>query len=316
VLATADGRLVHAFDVPHRRQRLASQGRRFVAVHALDETPQQPIAPRVRLELVDPADREARPLGDFDGKARSTETGDGRLAVLEPSGLLTVLDLTDGSLVFRRELPECEWRPGRLSVLPWQDRYLVVAGTSDGGESVATDVSPLETLLLSGGSAAPLTGAVWAIDRSEGLPLWPVPALIERHCLHTAQPADLPVLVFCRILQLRGAARKELSVLCLDKRTGHAVFEDDRMELQGPAAGGCDLSANPEDHTVTIRDAGVGGGRLVLTFTGQPMAPRPPFRSRGRLPSLAGDLDVLDAHLETQLDRRLDLPAFKVPVEE
>jgi hypothetical protein len=305
VLATADGRLVHSFDVPHRRQRLASRGRRFVAVEPLDETPRQAIAPRVRLDLIDPADRGILPLGSFDGNARATDTGDGRLAVLEPTGVLTVLDLSDGGIVFRSELPESPRPLGRLAVFPWQDRYLVMAGTSDLGEPQGTDVSPLETLVLTSTAAAPLTGSIWALDRSTGRPLWPVPAAIDRHCLHTAQPADLPVLVFCRVLQPHDDARKVLSVLCLDKRTGHAVFNDDRLELQRPVAGSCDVSADPEEHTVTIRDAGAGS-RLVLTFTGRPLAPQPPFQSRGRPPALAVDLDLLDARLNERMDG--DLP--------
>jgi outer membrane protein assembly factor BamB len=298
VLATADGRLLHAFDVPHRRQRLASRGRRFVAVQPLGETPRQAVAPQVRLDLIDPADRISLPLGSFDGNARATETGDGRLAVLEPAGLLTVLDLGDGSLAFRCKLPDSPRPLGRLAVFPWQDRYLVAAGTSDRGEPQGTDISPLETLLLTDTAAAPLTGSIWALDRDDGRPLWPVPAAIERHCLHAAQPVDLPVLVFCRMLQPHDDARRVLSVLCLDKRTGHAVFSDDRLELQSPVASGCDLSGDPEEQTVTIRD---GGGRIVLAFSGRPLAPQPPFQSRGRPPTLAFDLDQLDARLGERL---------------
>ncbi|MFM8413218.1 MAG: PQQ-binding-like beta-propeller repeat protein [Planctomycetota bacterium] len=298
VLATSDGRLVHALDVPHRRQRLAGLGRRFVVVQPVDEPALPAILSQVRLDLVDPADREVRPLGVFHGQGRAAETGDGRLAVLEPDGLLTVFDLADGGVVFRSELPAMPRRCERLHVQAWQDRYLVLAGSDDVDDQEAADISPLEPLLFSGGAAAPLSGAVWAVDRDDGRPLWPMPAVVERHCLHTAQPPGLPLLVFCRIIQPRASGQPSLGVLCLDKRTGHAVFDDDRIRLEGPTAGSCELTGDPDDHTVTIGDAGIGGGRLVLAFTGGPMAPRPPFQNRGRPLSRATGIDLIGGELE------------------
>lgn len=298
VLATADGHVVHSLDVPHRRQRLAALGRRFVAVQALDEPALPAIMPQVRLDLVDPADRETRPLGLFHGQSRAAETGDGRLAVLEPDGRLTVLDLADGGVVFQSDLPAMPRRFARLHVQAWQDRYLVLAGSDDVADQEAVDVSPLEPLLFSGGGAAPLSGAVWAVDRDDGRPLWPMPAVVERHCLHTAQPPGLPLLVFCRIIQPRASGPPALGVLCLDKRTGHAVFDDDRIRLEGPTAGSCELEGDPDGHSVTIGDAGIGGGQLVLVFTGEPMAPRPPFQNRGRPLTRTSGIDLLDGRLE------------------
>ncbi|MBM4023303.1 MAG: hypothetical protein FJ284_13905, partial [Planctomycetes bacterium] len=288
VLAMLDGRLVHRFDVPHRRQRVTAHGRRFVAVEPSDEPAESGIAPRVRLDLVDAADREQRPLGVFDGRSRATETGDGRLAVLEPGGRLTVLDLADGGVVFRQDLPAIPRHVERLIVQPWTDRYLVLAGAADGEDPTGAVVFPLETMMLAGRTAAPLSGAVWAVGRDDGRPLWPGPAIIDQQCLHTAQPAGLPVLVFCRLLKTGDRGQPALSVLCLDKRTGHAVFEDDRIRLDGQSTGDCTVSGDPEAHTVSIADVGTTGHALTLTFSGRPMGPRPPFRSRGRPPAKAG----------------------------
>jgi len=280
VCQAMDGRLLHATDVPHRRQRVAAAGRRFVAVRPLDEHPAGPVAERVRLELVDPVDRESRPIGEFAGEARAVTTTDGRLAVLEPGGRLAVFDLTDGSLVFRTTLPEPPPRVERLQVTVWKDRHLVFAGAVD--DDPDADVAPLNQFLHAGGAAAPLSGAVWAVDAAHGRPLWPVPALIERHCLHPAQPAGLPILTFCRLLERREGGTPVLSVLCLDKRTGHAVFASDRVASQSVQAFGCDLVGDARAATITIGD----DRPLELVFTDRPMAPRPPFRSRGRLPAL------------------------------
>jgi hypothetical protein len=275
VLQASDGRLLHTTDVPHRRQRVAENGRRFVAVGLVDEHPLVGIAERVRLELVDPVDRETRPLGEFAGESRATATEDGRLAVLEPGGRLSLFDMADGSLVFAITLAEMPCRLERLEVQAWQDRYLVLAGARD--EEPATDVAPLEQFLLSGGAAAPLSAAIWAVDRVHGRPLWPVPALVERHCLHPAQPPGLPILTFCRLLQRRGGGQPSLSVLCLDKRTGHAVFDSDRLTPQTPLAFGCDIAGDPRRATITLGDA----RPVELVFSGLPLAPRPPFRGRG-----------------------------------
>lgn len=280
VCQASDGRLLHTADVPRRRDRVGVGGRRFVAVCFLDEHEAGGVAGRVRLDLIDPVDRETRSLGEFAGEARATATEDGRLAVLDPDGRLSLFELADGSLVFDTVLAEMPKRVERLSVQVWQDRYLVLAGAGD--EEPAADVAPLEQFLLAGGNAAPLSAAIWAVDRATGRPLWAVPALVERHCLHPAQPPGIPILTFCRLLQRREGGQPSLSVLCLDKRTGHAVFESDRVPPESPLAFGCTLTGDPEQATITLGD----GRPFELVFTGLPLAPRPPFRGRGPLPAV------------------------------
>ena len=96
-----DGRLLRAVDLPGRRLRLASHGRYVVAVVPGDETP---LASRVRIDRIDPLLQESRPLGEFAGEARAAIIGDGRLAVLEPDGMLTVIDIAAGAGVWRTRL--------------------------------------------------------------------------------------------------------------------------------------------------------------------------------------------------------------------
>jgi len=298
VLSADDGRLLHTFDVPHRRQRLATRGRSIVTVRSIDELPGRFTARRVRLELIDPAARAVRSLGEFSGEARATEAGVDRLAVMEPSGDFTILNLADGDVDFRTRLPEPLPPLGfaRLSVQPWLDRYLVFAGAPHEGD-VGAEVSPLQHLMLSSAGAAVMTGKLWAVARTDGQPLWPVPAVIEQHCLHTAQPPDLPVLTFCRLLAGRGDRQKaSLSLLVLDKRTGHAVLEDDRIAIQPHDFFGCEVRGEPAAGTVTIAEPG-GPIRAVLAFTGAPIPPQPPYRGRGRTAGLrigsGGGLEAL-----------------------
>jgi outer membrane protein assembly factor BamB len=282
VLAADDGRLLHTFDVPHRRQRLVSHGRNVVTIRSIDDLPGRFTARHVRLDVVDPAARTIRPLGEFSGEARAAEAGPGRLAVMEPGGELTVIDIDTASVVFQVTLPDAPRRFARLFVQPCQDRYLVFAGSPDEGNETI-DISPLQQLMLSSPAAAAMSGRLWAIDRADGQSLWPVPAIIERHCLHTSQPTDLPVLTFCRLIRGRGERDPTwLSLLVLDKRTGHAVLDDDRIAIHAHSFLGCDVSGAPDDHTITIAEHGGGPTKVVLRFSGDPIPPQPPYRGGGR----------------------------------
>ena len=95
-------------------------------------------------------------------------------------------------------------------------------------------------------------------------------------------------MIFCRLLPSETTARESLlSVLCLDKRTGHAVVEDERVPIHPHQAFGCQVVADAATHSVTIA-GGEGGDRLQLLFTGQSMPPQPPFLGTSRPPSAAG----------------------------
>jgi hypothetical protein len=307
VLAADDGRLLHTYDVPHRRQRLVTHGRSIVTIRSIDDLPGRFSARRVRLDLVDPAARTIRSLGEFSGEARATEAGPGRLAVMEPGGELWVIDLDTETIVFQVKLPDAPRRFARLTVQACRDRYFVFAGSPDEGDDTI-DISPLQQLMLSSPAAAAMSGRLWALDRVDGQTLWPVPAIIDRHCLHTAQPPDLPVLTFCRLIRGRGERDQTwLSLLVLDKRTGHAVLEDDRIAIQAHSFLGCDISGSPDDHTITIAEHGGGPTQLVLRFTGDPTPPQPPYRGGGRHSAVRriGSLEGMGAALE-QVDAESD----------
>ena len=302
VLSMHDGRLVHTVDLPNRRQRLAAHGRRILALVPQDEGP---MASRVRIDVVDPLDRESRSLGEFAGEARATMIGGDHLAIVEPGGGFTVIDLAGGGVAVRTTLPFMPARPAFLHVSTWEDRYLVFVGGDEGGPSFDEDgddrmPSPLHGILAPA-EATPSSGAVWAVDRGDGRLLWPVPATVRRHSLHVGQPAGLPVLVFSRHSRADGdGGRHQLSLLCLDKRTGHAVFEEDRIQLQPHMFVGCDVVGDPEQHTITIRGANASTRPITLEFTGEPMPPRPPFQAHGRPPSPRRGFEGLERSLDRE----------------
>jgi outer membrane protein assembly factor BamB len=303
VLSIHDGRLMHAVDLPNRRQRLASHGRRILAIVPEDDGP---VAARVRIDVIDPLDRESRPLGVFAGEARATMIGQDHLAVVEPGGGFTVIDVGGGGVAMRTRLPSMPARPGFLHVTAWQDRYLVFVGGDEGGPAFDEDgeervQSPLQGIFSAGDATNPTAGAVWAVDRADGSLLWPVPATVRRHSLHVGQPNGLPVLVFSRHSRGEGdGGRHHLSLLCLDKRTGHAVFEEDRIQVQPHLFGGCEVVGEPEHHSITIRGANGTIRPVALEFTGEPMPPRPPFQAHGRPPSARRGFESLERSLDRE----------------
>ena len=101
VLSMCDGRLLQVVDLPSRRRRFATSGRWIVAIEPGDDGP---LSASVRLARIDPLRQEVRMLGAFAGQARATMIGDGRLAVVEPDGLLTIIDVVAGAVAWRARL--------------------------------------------------------------------------------------------------------------------------------------------------------------------------------------------------------------------
>lgn len=307
ILSMADGRVLREVDLPDRRRRLLAAGRLLLAIDegpGADEGQQRE---RVVLEVWDPLAGTRHRMGEFSGAARARAAGPGRLAVLDPAGTLTLLDVSRQAVVFTTRLGDMPERVDLLQVVPWLDRLLVLAGRrDDAGQGAEPDsILPLQQTLLAGHDGQMVTYSIWAVDGSSGGPLWSVPATVAHHCLHPVQPSALPVLMFCR--QIQGTAARDttrLSVLCLDKRTGHAVFEDDRIRAQPHLLYGCDMVGDPAAHTITLRSRGGDARQVVLDFTGGPLAPRTPHQSPSRPPRSAEGWDAwMERTLRSQRER-------------
>lgn len=281
VLATADGRLVRTCEMPGQDRLLLTHGRFVVTIDA-GAAGTGSHADVVRLEALDPVNGDRVDLGRYSGRARAATAGPAALAVVEPNGRLTVIDLATRRVACATTLPEMPTGFEQVIVTAWQDRYLVLVGRpereADRQQLAALgSVSTLPQLAVPG---QPMTGSIWAVDRTSGDVLWNVPATILRHCLHVHQPNELPVLLFARqIVPPRAGDRPRLSVLCLDKRTGHAVFVDDKMPVRQDMLFGCEVSGDPATHTITIAPVGGGLADINLAFTGSPIAPQPPYQA-------------------------------------
>jgi hypothetical protein len=319
VVSMVDGRMVRVCELPRRDRRLVTCGRRIVVLAEADAAVGPGGVPPVRPEgglqpatlvLVDPVTMTSVAMGTFAPEARATWAGPEALAVIEPSGTLTVLDLVTGAVRFRTMLPEMPRGMEQVRVSPWEDRLLVFVGRQETAEErkLMEKVGMITNLPQQASSrdvSQPATGTLWAVGRTDGAILWPVPATVLRHCLDPDQPESLPVLLFARqIAPARGGERTRLGILCIDKRTGQALCVDDKIAAQQHMLFGCDMVGDPAAHTVTVGRGAAEGGDVVLEFTGQPTAPRPPFQAASRQPA---SRDVL-AELEYWFEKALLLP--------
>jgi hypothetical protein len=129
---------------------------------------------------------------------------------------------------------------------------------------------------------------VYAFDRQTGKSQWDRPAIIDMHGYVASQGAELPVLVFLRNIQQGNQIK--VSMLCLDKRTGRAVFENNKIDGQ---AHSFEAVADPLDRTVSLQ---IPGQEFLLKYTDKPARPEPPYQavaeSAGKtgLPTTIGDI--------------------------
>ena len=314
VVSMVDGRLVRTCDLPPRTRRLLTCGRRIVTVGPRDSDggapgAREPGAGPIALDLVDPATMQRVPLGSFSREALATRAGTDALAVVEPTGALVVVDLVDGHVRFRTKLRDMPAGMEQVRVKAWEDRFLVFVGRRETPEErkLMEKVGIITSLpqQFARENVPPATGSLWALSRADGDMLWPVPATILRHCIHPGQPEALPMLLFARQIQRGGSGdRVRLGVLGIDKRTGQALVVDDKLANQAQFLAGCEMVGDPASHTIAVGRGGAEGGDLVVEFTGQPTAPRPPFQAASRQPV---SRDVL-SELEHWLERAIQLP--------
>lgn len=328
VLSMIDGQLLAIRDLPPRERRLSTAGRSLVAIQAADaptgEADSNPpgidqrslpgSSAAVGLVSIDPlTDRRLR-LGNFPADARATPLEPGRLAVIEPSGRFTLLDVAAGKPLFSVPLEGVPEAIEQVHVLPWEDRLLVAVGRAETAEEQRR-LEGLGTIsgVPSGGwqsaeETVLLTGSIWAIDRETGEPLWPVPATLLRHGLPLHQPQSLPLLTFVRqIHSPAGEDRPRLSVLCLDKRTGHAVYDDDRAGTDHHPLFSCEIVGNPLSHSVEISR---GADRVRLVFDGRPIPPQPPYQATATPASSSGPLGSIGREFEKWMQRAIQSLPF------
>lgn len=197
------------------------------------------------------------------------------LALLEPSGKFTVVSLRSGKELISASIdPEPELTG--ITVVASREQYLLAASQPITGDTHGVTAFPLQN---GGAAGAPVNGKVYAFDRETGTAQWQTPAFVAQHALPPDQPTESPVLVFARrknVSRGGGSTSNVSSLLCLDRRDGSIVYEEDAFL---GLASNCDTVCNREARTVAINVTGDGNRTLTLKFTDNPTPPKPPAQT-------------------------------------
>lgn len=311
VVSMFDGREMAKCDQPARERRLATAGRKMLVIEDAGAVGDGPS--KVVLAVLDPLSGERIPVGEYAAGARGALMAEGRFAVLEPSGQLHVIAIASAGIESTARLQNLPANIRRFDVQTWRDRHFVVVDrteTAEEGDQLQAmgTIQPLpmamQHMIRDGeGIVSAVTGSIWCLDRATGDPLWDAPATILAHFPVTNRSADLPVLLFARkILPRRPGEQPRLSVLCLDKRTGHAVYVNDTSLTATPALFDCWLSGDATSGRIVVSASGVRGGEVVLRFTGEPAAPQPPFQAALQPPVAGTILNELQYWLQRAIE--------------
>ena len=294
-----DGEELGRRRVPPPDQRLAVIGSRVVTWVTVDG--------KALLQMRDVWTEKDIWQHSFEPGAHPWPIDDQAVGVLDRQGRFALLSLLDGSTQIDAKVP-AEPTLQEVFVFRTPTHDLVVtnrpAQNRDGD-----NVQPVP-----GGFGNPvINGMVHGFDRQTGKLVYSTP--VENRSLTFNQPADLPVLVFAsqiyRTAAMRNnsgeAAMPRQAVLCIDKRTGRVVYDE---QSAGPITT-IELQGNPDQHQVTLKTIRDGravdvhrcplaaasrsdqGGRQGLAplacRTGR--GPRRPEVVRGHYPAAGGDPD-------------------------
>jgi outer membrane protein assembly factor BamB len=143
--------------------------------------------------------------------------------VLEPSGMLSIVRMSDGQTVHQAQL-EATANLRELVALRSREQYILIANEPlPNAPAVPRPVSQQNI---------PVHGMVHALDRATGRRLWST--RVERQSLDPSQPLEWPILTFAsHLFEPRRAGNgvdHRFFMLCLDKRTGRIIHEDSRTD--------------------------------------------------------------------------------------
>jgi outer membrane protein assembly factor BamB len=276
VLRTLDGEELGRRQVPPPEQRLAVIGSRVVTWST--------VVDKSQLQMRDVWTEKDLWQQSFESGARPWPIDDEAVGVLDRQGHFVVLSLSDGSTQIDGKVP-AEPTLSEIFVFRTPTHDLLV--TNRPAKNVDGDnVQPVP-----GGFGNPvINGLVHGFDRQSGQLVYSTP--VENRSLTFNQPADLPVLVFASQIYRSSAlhnnsgeaAMPRAAVLCIDKRTGQVVYNE---QSAGPITT-VELQGDPDQHQMTLKTIRTA---VRLTFTDQPWPPpsaAAKSEAKGSLPSRAG----------------------------
>jgi len=195
------------------------------------------------------------------------------IAVLQPDGKLSLIELKNGNLRWQTQL-EPETELSSLHVLRGQERYIVVANRPIDDAPAGATVQPVPGGYGPQGQYSPLVkGRVYALDADSGKSLWPIPAVVEHFGLPLDQPTHLPMVAFMRNVSTdTGSPSRswKTEIVCLDQRDGRIVFHKD--DIQGNTQV-YRIEGDPQEKTAAIM---LPNESFVIRWTDKPRPPAPP----------------------------------------
>lgn len=263
VLRTIDGQLLGKCTVPAPEQRWATLGRCVLVWHSAGDG-------KLEVKLTDPWAKRDLWSATFAPGSKGTIVDSESAAIMQPDGKFAMLDLADGHKTVDDKL-EAEPSLQRIFVLRSKGQDILVTD-----HPFVPDRPPNKSYMAPQGAnewaCRLVTGRLYAFDRATGKQQWPAPAAVEQHGLLLNSPAELPVIVFLRMVQPNpGSAHG--SMLCIDKRTGRMVYEFDELPQM---MANYDLSGDAKEKTVSVTTP---PQTTTLRYTGAPIPPEPPYQA-------------------------------------
>ncbi|MDX1945761.1 MAG: PQQ-binding-like beta-propeller repeat protein [Pirellulaceae bacterium] len=289
VLSAVDGALVGRRKIEKADRRWASSGRNVLAWEQTGSI--------VKVRLYDAwAQKDLWtkqvPLG-----SRGTLVDGEEVAILEPSGQFSVVSLASGQTRFAVPL-EAERSLSWIGVQRSQEQYTLIASQETTESPPGMTIQPITT---AGSQQTRVHGRVYAFDRRTGKMRWQVPAFVAWHFLPQDQPTETPLLFFIRNSNKQGGSNKWItSVLCLDKRDGRIVWENEGAAAQ---TNHCELIADPLKKTVTLNLWSQTSKSVVFQLTSHPMPPQPPAQTGALASDMVGQpVGLVDRSIDAAFD--------------
>lgn len=154
----------------------------------------------------------------FDRESQFTVLSLSEMAVLEPSGLLSLIQLSDGQVRWQQKLTLAP-NPKDLWVIPNGERLLVL-----NGEIPARN--PARPAMVIGNNQVIIDGQAECLDRTTGKPFWT--QRIEHFGLDYSLAQYLPCWLFTvrtANIQAQNIVKPEFHMMAIDKRSGLVVLK-------------------------------------------------------------------------------------------
>lgn len=222
------------------------------------------------------------------------------LAIVEDSGLVQVVDVSNGAVVLRDEL-ESGGTVDSITAQRHGDRLVLVLNLTERSDHERRGVRSLDRNPIS-------TGPVYCYDLSTGQRSWKTPAMVSEMSLLSRRPSGCPFLVFAANARTDegGNRRSELRLLVLDAATGRKLYQGSGLKNGRARQYRVRYDAGPRPHGYVTFD----NCRLELTALNAPAPPAPPF-----VAGVEATPDKDFWQMRAELGRWLQAPTEKAPDE-